>query len=202
LSRLAREFFLGETDLVARALLGAYLVRQYRGQRLVGKVVECEAYVGEDDTACHASRGMTARNAVMFGAPGNAYVYFTYGMHWMLNVVTEREGFPAAVLIRALEPVEGIEVMRRLREERGVVRCQTDLTSGPAKLTQALAIDRSLNGVDMVDGNALWWERDESIPEHLIASGPRIGINYAAEKDRSVSWRFWIDGNGYVSRPR
>src|SRR5512143_659622 len=116
MARFAREFFAGDTLAVARGLLGARLVRLLDGQRLSGIVVECEAYIGQDDTACHASRGRTRRNAVMFGPPGHAYIYFTYGMHWMLNVVTEVEGFPAAVLLRAIQPVEGIETMRALRK--------------------------------------------------------------------------------------
>ena len=113
--RLSREFFARDTPAVARYLLGARLVRMLDGQRLSGLIVECEAYVGRDDTACHASRGRTSRTEVMFGPPGFAYVYFTYGMHWMLNVVTEKEGFPAAVLLRAIQPLEGIETMRVMR---------------------------------------------------------------------------------------
>ncbi|MBC7223240.1 MAG: DNA-3-methyladenine glycosylase, partial [Anaerolineae bacterium] len=170
------------------------------GQHLSGIIVECEAYIGQDDTACHASRGRTPRNAVMFGPPGHAYVYFTYGMHWMLNVVTEPEGFPAAVLVRALEPQEGLEVMRRLRSARGRPRTDVDLTSGPAKLTQALAIDGTFNGADLVAGEVLWLERGEPVLEEQVARGPRVGISYAAEKDREVPWRFWLRGNPYVSR--
>ena len=200
MSRLTREFFLTETQAVAKALLGAYLVRKYQDDRLVGRIVECEAYIGQDDTACHASRGKTSRNEVMFGPPGNAYVYFTYGMHWMLNVVTEIEGFPAAVLLRAVKPVEGIECMRQLRQTRGVLRKERDLTNGPAKLTRAMAIDKTLNGADMVDGDVLWLEPGQPIPDDKIANGPRVGIRYASDKDQAAPWRFWIAGNEYVSR--
>lgn len=198
--RLPRAFFARETVQVARDLLGARLVRLYEGQRLSGLIVECEAYVGQVDTACHASRGRTRRNAVMFGPPGHAYVYFTYGMHWMLNVVTEPEGFPAAVLVRALEPREGLEVMRRLRAARGRPPADHNLTNGPARLTQALAIDGTFNGADLVLGEALWLEKGEAIPDEQVMCGPRVGIRYAAQKDREVPWRFWVRGNPHVSR--
>ncbi len=200
MARFAREFFAGDTLVVARDLLGARLVRLFDGQRLGGTIVECEAYIGQDDTACHASRGRTRRNEVMFGPPGHAYIYFTYGMHWLLNVVTEAEGFPAAVLLRAMQPVEGIETMRALREAQGTLRAERDLTGGPARLTQALAIDRALNGADLVDGETLWLERGAWVPDENVGRGPRIGIRYAAEKDRLAPWRFWVRDNPYVSR--
>jgi DNA-3-methyladenine glycosylase len=198
---LPRHFFARDTLAVARSLLGIRLVRALDGQRVSGIIVECEAYIGQADTACHASHGRTARNEVMFGLPGHAYVYFTYGMHWMLNVVAEPEGSPAAVLIRALQPMEGVALMRVQREARGRRFRDEDLTNGPAKLTQALAIDRALNGADLVHGQALWLERGEAAPDEAVASGPRIGINYAAEQDRQAPWRFWLRGNLYVSRP-
>jgi len=199
-AQLRREFFARDTLVVARELLGARLVRILDGQRLSGLIVECEAYVGQEDSACHASRGRTPRNAVMYGPPGHAYVYFTYGMHWMLNVVTEREGFPAAILVRALQPLEGIEVMRSLRQARGRPRKDGELTNGPAKLTQALAIDKAFDGADLVLGDTLWLEQVEPIAEGAVQSGPRIGIRYADEKDRGLPWRFWIRGHPYVSR--
>ncbi len=198
--RLSYDFFARDTLIVARELLGARLVRLLDGQRLSGVIVECEAYVGHGDTASHASRGRTPRNEVMFGPPGRAYVYFTYGMHWMLNVVTEEEGFPAAILIRALEPVEGLEVMRRLRQaDRRRLR-DRDLTSGPARLTQAMAIDKRFNGADLVHGDELWLERGRKVPDEEVARGPRIGIHYADERDRQAPWRFWVRSSRYVSR--
>src|SRR5512137_2860455 len=127
---LPRGFYAENTLAVARNLLGARLVRILDGRRLAGIIVECEAYIGEDDLGCHAKAGRTKRNAVMFGPPGAAYVYFTYGMHWMLNAVTEREGFPAAVLIRAIQPVESVDIIAAHRQGRD--------TLGPAKVTQAL----------------------------------------------------------------
>ncbi len=200
MARFAREFFAGDTLTVARDLLGARLVRLLDGQRLSGAIVECEAYIGQDDTACHASRGRTRRNEVMFGPPGHAYVYFTYGMHWMLNVVTEVEGFPAAVLQRAIQPLEGIETMRILRKAQENSRADRGLTGGPARLTQALAIDKTLNGADLVAGDRLWLEPNAPIPDGSVERGPRIGVQSAAEKDRIAPWRFWVRGNSYVSR--
>ncbi len=200
MGRFDREFFARDTLTVARALLGARLVRLLDGERLSGIVVECEAYIGQDDTACHASRGRTKRNEVMFGPPGYAYIYFTYGMHWMLNVVTEAEGFPAAVLVRAIQPVEGIETMRVLRKAPENSRAGRDLTGGPARLTRALAVDKTLNGADLVDGECLWLEPNASVPDESVERGPRIGVQYAAEKDRVAPWRFWVRGNPYVSR--
>jgi len=199
--RFSSEFFARDTLLVARDLLGARLVRVLDGQRLSGIIVECEAYVGPDDTACHASRGRTPRNAVMFGPPGHAYVYFTYGMHWMLNVVTQEEGFPAAVLLRAIQPVDGIGIMRTLRQAKGNPRSDQDLTGGPARLTQALAIDKTFLGTDLTTTSGqLWLEPGGSVTDDVVECGPRIGINYAAEKDRMAPWRFWVRGNRYVSR--
>lgn len=143
--KLPRRFYDRDTLLVARELLGKRLVRVLRGKRLSGIIVETEAYIGEEDKASHAARGRTLRNQVMYGPPGHAYIYFVYGMHYCLNVVAEREGFAAAVLLRALVPQEGDEDMLRRRSGR-----KDTLADGPAKLCQALAIDRRLNGMDLV----------------------------------------------------
>ncbi len=195
---LPRSFYDRETLAVARDLIGKLLVRTVEGRRLSGVIVEAEAYVGEGDTACHASRGRTRRTEVMFGPPGRAYVYFTYGMHWMLNVVTEPEGSPCAVLIRALEPLEGIEAMRSARGSRS----DLDLTSGPARLCEALSIDGRLNGTDLVRGSDLLIEPHRDIPAPGVATGRRVGIDYAAGKDRRAPWRFWLRGSPCVSRTR
>jgi DNA-3-methyladenine glycosylase len=136
----------------------------------------------------------------MFGPPGFAYVYFTYGMHWMLNVVTEEEGFPAAVLLRAIQPLEGIELMRALRLAKGRLRGDRELTGGPARLTQALAIDKAFNRADLTTAGQLWLGAGDPVPNNDIERGPRIGVNYAADKDRSAPWRFWVRDNPYVSR--
>lgn len=181
--RLSRRFFQRPTLDVARALLGQRLVRVYRGERLSGLIAECEAYIGEDDTACHAWHGRTARTEVMYGEAGHAYVYFTYGMHWMLNVVTEAKDFPAAVLIRALLPEEGIATMRRLRGRE-------PLADGPGKLCQALAIERALNGEDLATSEQLFIERRPSIRAERVQRTPRIGIHNADQLARERLWRF------------
>ena len=144
--RLTPDFFNRSAPQVAPDLLGCLLVRVWEGQRMAGYISEVEAYQGIDDQACHARAGRTARNAVMFGAPGRAYVYFTYGMHWMLNLVCEAEGVPAAVLIRAIQPAEGLSLMRVLRPN---LAGKPGWLNGPAKLTQALGIGRQQNGADV-----------------------------------------------------
>ena len=195
MDRLERAFFARDTLRVARELLGQRLVRQLNGQRIAGRIVETEAYVGEGDAACHAARGRTARNAVMFGPAGYAYVYFIYGMHYCFNIVTETEGFGAAVLVRALEPLEGIDAMRHHRKGRDGV----ELTNGPAKLCYALAIDRDLNGADLVTSEELWIESDVSMPDDEVATGPRVGVR-GDGRALTLPWRFWLRDNGYVSR--
>ncbi len=169
--------------------MGKYLVVRRDGHFLSGKIVETEAYVGPDDPASHAYRGKTARNEVMFGDPGYAYVYLTYGILHCLNLVTERRGYPAAVLIRALEPVDGTELMKKRRGRENL----TDLTSGPAKLCQALNVDRRLNGADLCAGTIYVENRGEAVKG--IARSSRIGIREGKEK----KWRFFIKDNGFVS---
>ncbi|MCR4405566.1 MAG: DNA-3-methyladenine glycosylase [Anaerolineae bacterium] len=194
-SVLPREFYTRDTLTVARELLGQRLVRLLAGERLSGRIVEVEAYIGETDRASHAACGRTARNAVMYGPPGHAYVYFIYGMHHCLNVVTESEGFPAAVLIRALEPVEGLTTMRRLR--RG--RPDHELTNGPARLCQALAIDRNFNGLDLCAGGPLFIEPDLPVDDEEVETGPRVGVR-GDEVALTLPWRFFVRGNPFVSQ--
>lgn len=183
---LSRAFYDRPTLLVARELLGQRLVRVIDEHRLSGIIVETEAYVGTDDLACHASRGRTSRTEVMFGPAGHAYVYLIYGMHHCLNVVTERRDFPAAVLIRALAPGEGLDGMRRRRR----VRSDRQLTSGPGKLCQALHIDRGLNGADLC-GVDLFIEAATRVPEASVVTTPRVGIPYAGAS-RELPWRFLL----------
>jgi DNA-3-methyladenine glycosylase len=194
MSHLARSFFARPTLEVAWMLLGQRLVRIYNGRRLAGIITETEAYIGEEDLACHARAGRTARTQVMYYPGGHAYVYFTYGMHWMLNFVTEGEGFPAAVLVRAIVPVEGETMMRRLRGGKPA----SVLTDGPAKLTQALAIDSRLNGVDIcASGAALFVEKVlPSLPEAQVTSGPRVGIDRVPEPWKSQPWNFRLNREG------
>jgi DNA-3-methyladenine glycosylase len=168
---------------VARELIGAQLVRILNGRKLVGIITETEAYIGEEDLGCHAKAGRTPRTAVMYGPPGHAYVYFTYGNHWMLNVVTEREGFPAAVLIRAIQPIEGIGIMLRRRGGRD--------TFGPGKLTQAMGITKKENGLDLTDpASNLRIEAGQPVPDSLVTKGPRVGLNTVPEPWKSMPWRF------------
>ncbi len=196
MTRLTREFFARDTLIVARELLGMRLVRLLDGRRVAGRIVETEAYKGLEDEGCHAHVGLTARNAPMFGPPGHAYVYFTYGVHWMFNIVTETDGVPGAVLIRALEPVEGLDLIA----ERRAGRPRYQWTSGPAKLAKALDIDKSLNAADLCAESAvLFVEEDEPIPDVFVMRGPRIGLNHVREPWKSIDWRFYVAGNPYVS---
>lgn len=185
---LEQTFFRRPTITVARELLGAKLMREFNGIVLSGMITETEAYLGANDSACHASKGQTPRNAVMFGPAGVAYVYFVYGLHFMLNIVTEPEGKPCAVLIRAIKPLTGLEQMEALRGKKG-----SDLSNGPAKLCQAMAIDRSLNGWDVTKGRMLWLESYRKVLVQSIKSGSRIGIDYAARRDREAPLRFWVE---------
>jgi len=214
--RLPRSFFGRSTLLVAHELLGQRLVRIERGRRLSGWIIEAEAYIGQADLACHAHSGRTERNRVMWGEPGHAYVYFTYGMHWCLNVVTESTGRPAAVLLRALAPSEGVATMRR---RRGAVRsaakgrsppgktpglCERSdaraalgqgavegLTDGPAKLCQALGVDRDFNDHDLCAPEArLFIERAPTAPRRAVVRGPRVGLDNVPEPWKSKPWRF------------
>ena len=168
---LSRTYFNCPTLTVARSLIGKYLVRVIDGRILAGKIVEVEAYVGSKDRACHASKGRTQRTDVMFGSAGVAYVYLVYGMHHCLNVVTEREEFPSAVLIRAIE-LDG------------------ELIDGPGRLCRALQIDRRLNRVDLTTGESLWFEdRGEVVERGTVGAYPRIGVDYAGKWAEKL-WRF------------
>ena len=189
--RLERDFFDRPTLEVARELLGQRLVRLEEGDlRTSGLIIETEAYIGTEDLGCHARVGRTTRNHSMWGPPGHAYVYFTYGMHWMLNFVTEGEGDPAAVLIRSLVPKEGLERMRQRRAGRD----DSVLTDGPAKLCQALAIDRSLDGYDLCrPSSTLFIEAEDQIPEADVMIRSRIGLNLVPEPWKSIPWRFRVN---------
>ena len=193
---LPRAFYLRPPDQVARELLGKVVVRRYEGRRLAGRIVEAEAYCGMDDPAAHAFAGKTARNAVLFGPPGFAYVYFIYGMHYCLNLNCEPEGQAGCVLLRALEPLEGLATMARLRGlDRGAD--PRLLTSGPGRLCQALDIAREThNGLDATSRRSgLHVEDDGFVPEEIAVS-TRVGIRRAAERPL----RFAIANNRFVSR--
>ncbi|WP_456377404.1 DNA-3-methyladenine glycosylase [Thiolapillus sp.] len=188
MSRLSPDFFARDAVSVARDLLGKLLLRSHHGKTLGGIIIETEAYLGEEDSACHASRGCTPRTRVMYGAPGHYYVYLIYGMYHMLNIVTGEQGHPQAVLVRALQPVQGMELMRELRG--GVVNNR--LCDGPGKLCQALAIDRELNARP-VDSDVLWLENVLQMTQGRILAGPRVGIGYADQEDQRKPWRFILE---------
>ena len=188
--RLPRSFYFRPTLQVARELLGQLIVRNYRGKRLVGRIVEVEAYRGSIDPASHAYRGKTKRNEVMFWEGGHLYVYFTYGMHFCANVVTQREGIAEAVLIRGVEPVHGIGVMRALR---GKKTADVNLTNGPAKFCEAFGIGRKENGLSLL-GKEVYLEAGTRIPQTRIGKSARIGIRTGTDKN----WRFFVKGNPWV----
>lgn len=201
-NRLLQTFYAQDTRQVAHKLLGKLLVRQSRDKRLSGFIVETEAYRGFDDTASHAHKGRTKRCAVMFGEAGHAYVYLTYGIHHMFNIVTESADFPSAVLIRAIQPLEGIKYMLR---NRNITKDISNIGSGPGKVSQAMLIDRTLNGENIFAGGKIWVEEYDhrqfgGLGMFSIDSSSRVGIDYADSKSRNHKWRYFIKGNGCVSR--
>jgi DNA-3-methyladenine glycosylase len=179
--KLARAFYARRTLTVARELIGMRLVRLHRGKRLIGRIVETEAYQGPQDLAAHSARGRTERNAVMFGSPGHAYVYLIYGMWNCLNVVTREEGIPHAVLIRAVEPLSHIR----------------DKSWGPGLLCKAMHIDRKLSGADLC-GESLWIEAPPTAERSKITRAPRVGVDYAGSWAHKL-WRFFDCNSPYVS---
>lgn len=207
---LPRSFYERSSLEVARDLLGMRLVRVESGARMAGIILEAEAYQGEEDQACHARAGLTPRTRVMYGPGGVAYVYFTYGAHWMLNAVAEPEGYPAAVLIRSILPVEGLEQISQhrplpvnktsiRRQRREQESADTDpsyisgWTDGPAKLTQAFNIGGKLNGVDLCDPHAeIFIETGHPVPDEEVGVTARIGINNVPEPWRSKPWRVFV----------
>ena len=193
---LLREFYLDPPEVVTRRLLGKVLVRRHEGRRLAGRIVEAEAYCGLDDPASHSFIGKTARNAVLFGPPGFAYVYFIYGMHFCMNISCEPEGQPGGILLRALEPLEGLATMAALRGLPANANPRL-LTSGPGRLCEALGITRPLhNGMDLTRPRSELRIEDDGFIADAIDASPRIGIRKAAD------WplRFALSGNRFVSR--
>ena len=187
----AAGFYDRATEIVARELLGAVLEHRTAEGSVRGRIVETEAYLGPDDPACHAAAGLTERTRILHGPPGHAYVYFIYGMHWCFNAVTREAGHGSAVLVRALEPLSGLALMRRRRE----IDDDVGLTSGPARLCEAFAIGRSQNGVRL-DRGPLRILQGLSVPDESVLITPRIGIRKAAD------WplRFLVKQNPFVSR--
>ena len=191
--RFQRDFFRRPTLDVARELLGKRLVHIERdGSRTAGLIIETEAYIGSDDLGCHAASGRTTRNESMWGPAGHAYVYFIYGMHWMLNFVTEQDGFPAAVLLRAVKPVEGLDRIRARRSGRP----RAEWTNGPAKVCQALGIDGEFDSLDLCSPDSpLFIEEDFSIPASSVTTSPRVGLYSVEEPWKSIPWRFRVAGD-------
>src|SRR5687767_1893001 len=198
---LPRDFYQRPTLTVARELLGKVLVHRTSAGVTAGTIVETEAYIGEDDPACHAAPGPTPRNAPLYGPPGLAYVYLNYGIHYLVNAVTEAEGHPAAVLIRALEPVDGVRLMMKRRAPDGRHIDVEDLCRGPGNLTRALGITLTDNLLDLTlrpgsgQASSRLYIEDRGMSVGEIASGPRIGITVGVDKP----WRFWVAGNRSVS---
>jgi DNA-3-methyladenine glycosylase len=196
MKKLDRSFYFHDTVSVARALLGCVLWRQIDGELMAARIVETEAYLGANDSASHARRGLRSeRNASMYLEGGHAYVYFTYGMHHCINIVTQEEGLAEAVLLRAAQPLEGVEAIRRRRPK---VKREFDLMNGPGKICSALAIDRALDGTRL-DGDELYLtERDITIADDDIAVSARIGVENSGE---AAEWplRFFLRANRYVS---
>jgi DNA-3-methyladenine glycosylase len=200
MTRLDRAFFERDTAQIARDLLGRLLVHEVEGQRISGCIVEAEAYMGWDDQASHGFGRVTPRNTVMFGPAGVSYVYLIYGFHYMLNVVAKPPGvdFAGAALIRALEPLEGLQFMAQRRNGRS----RGEWTNGPGRLAQALGIDKSQNGIDIAgQSSPLYFEAGMPVTDSEVSAGPRIGLGRkVGEPWLSKAWRFWIIGHPYVSK--
>ena len=190
---LPRSFYARVTLIVAKELLGKCLVRRTDDEEIVAKIVEVEAYRGSDDPASHAYKGPTKRNWPMFGKPGCAYVYFIYGSHHCLNATTERKGVPGAVLIRAVEIIDGLELARKNRKAYSDV----ELSNGPGKLTKALDISKVHNGLDLTQPYALSIHHSETVENFVTTISRRIGVKTGGEKP----WRFYIKNNKFVSKP-
>ena len=193
---ITKSFFERPTLIVTADLIGKVLVHRTRAGVAAGMIVEAEAYIGEDDPACHAAPGRTKRNAPLYGPPGIAYVYFNYGMHHLVNAVTEAEGSPAAVLIRALEPIDGVALMTKRRNGGARPLRHADLCRGPGNLTKALGITLGENRLDLTSSQLRI--EDRRLRVGPVQWGPRIGITRGAERP----WRCWLSGHPSVSGPR
>ena len=187
---LSASFYARDTVEVARDLIGKTLVRQDGADRISGMIIETEAYRGEEDLACHCRAGRTPRTEIMYGPAGRAYVYLIYGMYWLLNVVTEAAGNPGAVLIRAIEPLNGVEVIA----QRRAGQARRNWTNGPGKLSLALDIQGNMNGVDICSSTGpLYITQGEDVSPEIIRTGPRVGLETVPEPWRSKEWRFMVN---------
>lgn len=201
--KLGQNFYARNTLKVARGLLGKYLIRKVGSKKIEGKIVETEAYMGLDDLASHASRGKTPRTKIMFGLPGVAYIYLIYGMYYCFNIVTEKDNFPAAVLIRAVEPVlrsSSFAGQTKLRNKNNLSVVALAKTDGPGKLSRYFKINKSLNGENLVKSEKLWLEdKGEKIKTSQIISKKRIGVDYA-KHCAEYPWRFYIKNSPHISK--
>ena len=201
-----RDFYNRSTLTVARDLLGQTLVYETPAGRISGRIVETEAYIGKDDLACHARSGRTARTEVMYGEAGHAYIYLTYGMYWLLNIVAEEQDFPAAVLIRAVEPLGGVDLMvknrllgssyHKSKRSLSPEYLRENLTNGPARLTLAYGLTGELHGEDIISGPL---QVEQAKPAQEIKTSSRIGVGYAG-KWAEKPWRFYVPDNRWVSK--
>tara|TARA_B100000315_G_C14562843_1_gene581389 strand:+ start:1672 stop:2277 length:606 start_codon:yes stop_codon:yes gene_type:complete len=188
---LEYNFYLRSTRIVAQEILGKFIVRSLKNKFLIGKIVEVEAYEGSNDPGSHAYGNVTARNYIMYGPPGFSYVYFIYGIHYCLNIVTEKIGIPGAILVRALEPIHGSDIMKQNRNTSRL----TNLTNGPAKLTQALNITSNHNNLNLTCDDELYICRSINKENFNIANDFRIGV----KKENNKPWRYFIESNPFVS---
>ncbi len=195
--KLKRNFYTHDTILIAKDLLGKIFVKNDSKNLLAGKIVEVEAYHGKDDQAAHTFIGKTERNKIMFEEGGFFYVYFTYGAHFCCNVVTEKKGIGSAVLIRAIEPIQGLEIMAKNRFGKKLIneKEKHNLTNGPGKICQAFGINKKHYGIDLT-GNKIYLLNNRKIPEDKIITAKRVGI----KKSVDLMWRFYIKDNPYVSK--
>ena len=195
--RLGKDFYKQDAVTVAKKLIGKLLVRILKGEKVICRIVETEAYVGPEDKGCHAYQNKkTKRTKVMFNSGGCVYVYLIYGIHNCFNIVTNEKDKPEAVFIRAVEPLTGFELIRKNRDIQS--KKAEDLTNGPGKLTQALEIDKEFNGYDLVTGDRIYIKADEKNIEYQVVSGERVNIDYAEEYKEKL-WRFYIKENSFVS---
>jgi len=203
LKRLNSKFYHQNTFEIARGLLGKFIIRKIGKKNLIGKIVETEAYYGPHDLASHASRGKTERTKIMFDQPGTAYIYLIYGMYYCFNIVTEAKDFPAAILIRAIEPIYGFEQipknLKRPLAQNSILN--TKIANGPGKLCRAFKIDKSLNGENLIISKKLYLAKNfkEKIKPSQIKSAKRIGVDYAG-KYKDKLWRFYLKDNPFVSK--
>ena len=201
--RLARKFFLRSTLRVAQNLLGKYLVHKIGSRKIVGKIVETEAYIGPVDLASHARRGkVTSRNLAEYMLGGHVYIYLVYGMYWQLNFSTGTSGKPECVLIRALEPIAPLKIKNKKLKIKNTNKKMkiSNLANGPGKLCRYMKLDRRHYGLDLVTSREVWLETGEQIPKSKIVRAKRIGIDYAGKYWATKKWRFYIKDNPFVSK--